>query len=216
MTENGTLGIVGGGNKETPLFTGKSRKYCFTLNNYSDLDLEHLKSSIFLEKISYIIFGKEIAPTTGTPHLQGFFELPNPRSAVSLRKELPDGIWLKPSKGTAIDNYVYCSKDGTDVFQHGVPSTESHGGKREKTKKINIREEAKKIFLVKEYNNVKWKDWQQEVLNILEDEPDNRKIHWYWEDKGNKGKSYLAKWIASTFPGVIVCDRKKRKHFQSS
>ncbi len=52
----------------------ESRRYIFTLNNYTEEDVKILmEEKVFF---SYLLFGKEIAPTTGTPHLQGYFELP--------------------------------------------------------------------------------------------------------------------------------------------
>lgn len=45
-----------------------SSVYVFTLNNFTAEELAHVMSP----KEGYVIvFGKEIAPTTGTPHLQG-------------------------------------------------------------------------------------------------------------------------------------------------
>ena len=59
----------------------KGRNYCFTLNNYTELEEAALLS---LAKdgnhFTYIVFSREIAPETGTPHLQGYFEFENPRS----------------------------------------------------------------------------------------------------------------------------------------
>jgi hypothetical protein len=37
--------------------------------------------------------------------------------------------------------------------------------------------------------------WQREVVDIVEREPDDRKIHWFYEPDGNMGKTALAKWL---------------------
>ena len=50
----------------------KLRNFVFTLHNYSDEDIENLLTKL---PSSYIVFAKEIAPKTGTPHLQGYCEL---------------------------------------------------------------------------------------------------------------------------------------------
>lgn len=47
------------------------KRFCFTLNNYNDDDLEKLKEYA-QQWCQFAIIGKEIAPTTGTPHLQGY------------------------------------------------------------------------------------------------------------------------------------------------
>ncbi|AMH87650.1 replication-associated protein [Pacific flying fox associated cyclovirus-1] len=44
------------------------RRYVFTLNNYSDDDVARLQQL----EARYMVFGKEVAPTSGTKHLQGF------------------------------------------------------------------------------------------------------------------------------------------------
>lgn len=48
------------------------RNLCFTLNNYDDAVCETLLHD---ERFKYICYAKEVAPTTGTPHLQGYAEL---------------------------------------------------------------------------------------------------------------------------------------------
>lgn len=47
--------------------TRRSRSWLYTLNNYTDSDIERLDSL----ECSYHVYGKEVAPETGTPHLQG-------------------------------------------------------------------------------------------------------------------------------------------------
>lgn len=204
MTENGTLDIFGGGNIETPPSIKKNRKYCFTLNNYSEQDVEHLKNGVFY---NFIIFGKEIAPTTGTKHLQGYIELPNARFMKGLTKDMPR-CSFKDARGTAEQNITYCSK-GTEIFTWGTPIP-THGGKREKS--ISFREQLK-INCLKEFESVDWKLWQAGILSMLAETADKRKINWYWDDKGNIGKSFLAKYIVCAYDGVIICDGKKENIF---
>jgi hypothetical protein len=60
--------------------------------------------------MEYLIYGSEVCPTTGTPHLQCFVYFKNPRSVKGSHKYIPGNI--EPIKGTPYDNFVYCSKDG--------------------------------------------------------------------------------------------------------
>jgi len=48
------------------------RNFVFTLHNYSDEDITNLLTKL---PKTYIVFAKEVCPTTGTPHLQGYCEL---------------------------------------------------------------------------------------------------------------------------------------------
>lgn len=84
----------------------KSRGWCFTLNNYEEKDIISLRT---LDCV-YAIWGKEIA-TTGTPHLQGYAYFKNAVTHLRLHKVIPRASTLI-AKGTAKDNYKYCSKEG--------------------------------------------------------------------------------------------------------
>lgn len=100
----------------------ESRRWCFTLHNYTEEDINRLLQ----HNTTYIIFGKEICPTTGTPHLQGYMEFKSETSRRTQIKKLHPKIWLKKSRGDAEDNEKYCSKDG-DYYEQGEPKMQ---GKR--------------------------------------------------------------------------------------
>lgn len=91
----------------------KFRAFCFTLNNYTDLEY----TAILETECRYLCVGKEIAPTTGTPHLQGYVYFENPRSFKSVIKKFPRSH-IVPAGGTPQQNQVYCKKDG-DYFEKG-------------------------------------------------------------------------------------------------
>lgn len=47
--------------------------------------------------------------------------------------------------------------------------------------------------------------WQRSVVNILETKPDDRSVHWIYDEIGNNGKSHLWKWLAAKkFKGKIM------------
>lgn len=92
------------------------RNFMLTHNNYTDEDIEFWKKF----ECQYIIVGKEVAPTTGTPHLQGYVELIKRTSFSSLLKIIPAGVHIERRKGTQKQAIVYCSKDG-DTFSVGEP-----------------------------------------------------------------------------------------------
>lgn len=105
----------------------RHRAFIFTTNNYSEDFLEHLKR---LDK-KYLIVGKEIAPTTGTPHLQGYIVWKNAKSEEATRKLLPRSR-IAIAKGTPQENYNYCSKGG-EYFEEGTKPSQ---GKRNDLHKI--------------------------------------------------------------------------------
>jgi len=94
----------------------KARAYVFTLNNYNDENVACLDQ---LDCV-YMVYGKEIAPTTGTPHLQGYVYFKNARAVKSVRKLLA-GAHVEAAMGTAAQNKEYCSKGGEVTERGEIP-----------------------------------------------------------------------------------------------
>ena len=93
----------------------RSRGWCFTWNNWTPENRATMESIV----CTYIIFGEETAPTTGTPHLQGYVYFANARSLTSVRK-IDGKISWRAAKGDAQQNFDYCTKDGRNVHERGV------------------------------------------------------------------------------------------------
>jgi len=87
--------------------------WVFTLNNYTP---EH---EAILQKMDYhyLLYGREVAPTTGTPHLQGYVQLKKRVRRTALVKLIPT-FW-EPANGDVTDQ-SYCKKDG-DFVELGIP-----------------------------------------------------------------------------------------------
>lgn len=155
-----------GGNTKTPSF--KCRKYVFTLNNYLQEEVDKIK--LFLEqKTLKFIFGYEVGEN-GTPHLQGYMEFKNPVHFDSLKKV--NSRWhLEKARGNVDDNFNYCSKDGNyEVKGIEPPYIE------------NLKEED--LY-----------DWEKEIIDICNKEPDKRTIYWFWEPTGCRGKTTFQKYL---------------------
>lgn len=103
------------------------RNACFTLTNYDDITLEHVRSVLKTDKIRYAIFGHEIS-TTGTPHLQGFVSFMKPQRLSALTKAIPRAHWEK-AKGNEEQNRTYCSKED-NYEEFGTRSKQGKQGKR--------------------------------------------------------------------------------------
>lgn len=91
----------------------RSRAWVFTHNNYETTALQDQL------ECRYIIYGKEVAPLTGTPHLQGYVYFANARTPASVRRLLP-GCHISIARGSYESNFDYCSKGG-DYTQRGDP-----------------------------------------------------------------------------------------------
>lgn len=86
-------------------------RWVFTVNNYSDADIDALKDLFERIECAYWIIGKEKAPTTGTPHLQGYFRTQVKVYRATLTSRF-NFSYLVLANGSEWDNRCYCSKDG--------------------------------------------------------------------------------------------------------
>jgi len=106
-----------------PANVKRSRGWMFTWNNYTSADEEQVRLVASTES-SYCVYGKEIAPSTGTPHLQGYIEFPNARAqtAVALLLRSQTGAcWVSARKGTPVQAADYCKKTDTAYWEYGKP-----------------------------------------------------------------------------------------------
>ncbi|MDY6497995.1 hypothetical protein [Clostridioides difficile] len=107
-----------------------SKNWCFTLNNYTPEDEEVLAQA----PVQYMLYGHEVAPTTLTPHLQGFVVLEKTARVSALKKLHPRCHW-EQCKGSAEQNQAYCKKEGHDIVERGTPpKTSKDKGDDERTR----------------------------------------------------------------------------------
>lgn len=130
-------------NDEHGDYTGYANRYeyGFTYNNWTP-EGEIILQNFIKERCKYGCYGKELAPTTGTPHLQGYFNLNTKARPSAIHNQLKyKGVLLAlkwKDKGDEV-NLNYCSKDRLD-FEHGS-LTISGQGKR--TELIAVAERVK-------------------------------------------------------------------------
>lgn len=115
-----------------PLST--ARRFMFTINNYSSkhiTDLNMLKNN---PKVDYVCWGLEIAPLTGTLHIQGYIEFAKATRPKSCQKivdylvscHLCNCLPVNGEKIAPRDRFInYCRKD--DVFTE-IENKKKHQG----------------------------------------------------------------------------------------
>jgi hypothetical protein len=89
-------------------------RYCFTINNYNETDIELCKAL----RYDYLLLGFEVGDK-GTPHIQGYVELRFKQRLKALSKLLPRAH-IESCKGTQAHNIHYCKKGG-DFVEFGTP-----------------------------------------------------------------------------------------------
>jgi len=110
----------------------RSRDWCFTLNNYKPTD------EALLQQIDskYLIYGREEAPTTGTPHLQGYIYFKEAKTGSAVVKIMPRATAIFKRNSPDLDKAIdYCTKNGTndDYHEQGDrPANQQEKGRRGK------------------------------------------------------------------------------------
>lgn len=173
-----------GGNTKTP--SKRYRRLCFTLNNWTEDEFTQLLSRF--DNMKYVI-GKEVGKC-GTPHLQGYVEFGRQLSFKQI-KAINERMHIEKSRGNRKQNIAYCTKDGDFTTTFPVPR--------------NVR-------LLGEYAETVWLPWQEDIIKLIESEPNSRSVNWYWETKGNIGKSYLSRYLYLKYD-AIICSGKSSDVF---
>lgn len=156
-----------------------AKRWCFTFNNYDEKDIQQLKDTFSSDK--YVI-GLEIGKE-GTKHLQGYVNLTDKKRFSALKK-INDKIHWEICKGNEESNINYCTKENNYITNMKIK------------KPLKILAESQLY------------DWQKDIIKIIEKEPDDRKIYWYWEPNGNMGKTTFSKYLSSKY-GAIPVEGKK-------
>lgn len=139
---------------------------------------KHAKEYIFEEEVG----------ENGTPHLQGAVQFKSRVRFTFVVKLFPDwGMHWEKCKRSWKTNVQYCTKDGDWSKIHGNIAAAYRYSPGEKA------------VLDMFYADVQWKPWQQRIIDIVDGPKDPRKIWWFWEETGNVGKTYLARWLAINY-----------------
>ncbi|AGA18383.1 hypothetical protein [Citataivirus sanlemaris] len=91
----------------------KARSWCFTYYpTNEEQDLLWFKNLTTTSQIRYFVMGRELCPTTGKLHFQGYISYNNAKTFQQTKKWFQlDKIHIAPAKGNDFQNQVYCSKE---------------------------------------------------------------------------------------------------------
>lgn len=183
MDTIGNFGNAGEGNTKPRVIQGKY--WTVVVNNWSKETLDTMETTFRGMDAKYGLT-EEIAPTTGTRHLQGFVQFKKPVRAPERFKEWK-AHWEK-CKGNEQQNLDYIHKT---VDKGSICHTN-----------IKIKRKPKILKVEQLY------PWQLELVEILKKEPDDRTIHWYWSEDGLTGKSTFCKYLSAEFAAIPLEGKK--------
>lgn len=90
----------------------RSRNWCFTLFDYDDNKIEHLKR---MDAVN-VVFQEEVCPKTKKKHLQGHIIWKNAKSMTACKKAMnSNSAHVEVMKGTPKQSLMYCTKDETRI-----------------------------------------------------------------------------------------------------
>jgi len=208
----------------------KRLTWCFTLNNYDDADLNRIRS--LNDEVEYLICGKEVCPTTGTPHLQGFVKFKARHRLEQVKRKIGEAH-CTPTVSVP-RSVQYCKKEG-DYFELG--KLEGSPGRRSDLEHFKdavkggmlslkaIREEHSEVYAkyqrwVLEYidDNRPEREieahplriWQQGLSEDLNRAPDDRTVTFVVDLVGNSGKTWFCHYYASLHDNVQVLSPGKK------
>ncbi len=179
MSSDSSISSKEGGNTKTPSIPQISPAIRWCFTLNNYSKEEHSSIvSVFDTKARLFVIGDEIGKC-GTPHLQGYVEFKTKCRPFNLFA-FNRIHWEKAIKSKE-ENISYCSKQKV-LDSKGLP------------KPIKIIENL--------YS------WQKSIEDIILTEPDDRKVYWFWENKGNVGKSAFIKYCCVKHKVAFCCGGK--------
>lgn len=126
------------------------------------------------------IFGEEYGKKGKTPHIQGAFIMNHKVRATTLQKHyFKNGVTLRKLKNWSAA-FNYCKKEGNNIVTN------------QKIPKI--------VKTIKEEDLY---SWQEDIIQIIKKEPDDRDIYWINGAQGT-GKTQFIKYLVKNFGAIIL------------
>lgn len=216
----------------------QSRNWCFTCNNPTPEQRQVILDYCQIQVVEYAVVGTEVG-ASGTPHLQGYIRFRVNQRFNAVRLQLP-GCHIEKARGTAQQNRAYCTKDGDaveygtfpvgqghrsdldDFIQWGEQFETSHGRPpsspeiaRERPVEYIRYPRCVRLFerrgATPTIQRGPCRDgWQAELEQELEDPADDRKIIFFVDPEGNKGKTWFQQYYISKYSDGQVFSIGKR------
>lgn len=165
------------GNTKPPKQSNPKKSWCLTLNNWKPEEYNNILNYLKEDSANEWIIGKEKGEM-GTPHLQIYISFKIKKRFEQIKK-INSRLHIEASRGNKKQNLMYCSKEGDYTSNCRIPRP------LEILKTEDLR------------------PYQQDVINIISEKPEPRKIYWWYGPK-EIGKSELLFKICAEHEGHIL------------
>lgn len=164
----------------------KHRCYQFTWHNYTDEDIEYLKSL----KSKYICWGHEVCPETGTPHLQGMVLWNSPMRWRNMKEKFRNHHFEVTKSFNALKKYNF--KDG-DVFEQGEkPQQGRRLDMEEQVERVKEGATNRELWIANPTLMVQYhRSFERCRYDLFEDRTEAPGVYWFWGGTGT-GKTRTA------------------------
>lgn len=211
--------------------TQKSRRFCFTINNPTDVEKDNVATFLDSDRVVYGVVGRETGEQN-TPHLQGFCILKAPQRFSFLHRHLCARAHLEVARAKSKVAADYCKKDGDfdeygelpdsqgkrsdiDIFKDWVEAQAEAPSEREIARAfpaLYLRYRRNLLELVGFLRPIcdfgvgdELREWQRELEGRLNNPPDDRTVEFFVDPEGAKGKSYFVRYALSKWPERVQC-----------
>lgn len=162
------------------------RRWIFTWHNYPEDWETHFSVHRAPEgKLHGYMGEREVCPSTGTPHIQGWLDFGEGLKGRPFSLRLPKQVSFRKMRGSPLANFRYCSKEDDAYIAWGTCCL------------------AKPYEVQIDFSKSK-DNWMQRAHNILVAEPHDRHVWWLWEPLGRAGKTLFCKWYVSVNNDCLV------------
>lgn len=175
--------------------------WCLTVNNPGEDYVQRFRENVL--HMDYSIVGRELAPTTGTVHLQAYVHWTNGKTMARMRQLFP-GAHLTVALGSPEQNREYCSKGGDVLFEHGVPPVQGNRGDLDSLRMV-MRQGANMRQIAEIANNAGVLRLAENWMRMHEAPRDiNRppEVRWYHGSSGSGKTKAAMEWLG---PDTYIC-----------